>query len=77
DVTRYPEDAMPKMQEKKAEAGYPFPYLYDELQEVAKAFQAACTPDFFLFDGELQCVYRGRFDDSHPGNDKPITLVRI
>ena len=55
------------------EEGYPFPYLYDEDQSVAKSYQAACTPDFFLFDKNLELVYRGQFDDSRPGNDKPVT----
>jgi hypothetical protein len=52
---------------------YPFPYLYDETQTVAKAYQAVCTPDLFVFDGELACVYRGRFDDSTPGNGRRVT----
>ena len=55
----------------KAE-GYTFPYLYDESQEVAKAYQAACTPDFYLFDEDLKLVYRGQLDDSRPGNDLPL-----
>ena len=53
--------------------GYTFPYLYDESQDVAKAYEAACTPDLFLFDQELKCVYRGQLDDSRPKNDKPVT----
>ena len=53
--------------------GYPFPYLYDETQEVAKAYRAACTPDFFVFDGDLKLVYRGQMDDSRPSNGKPVT----
>lgn len=52
--------------------GYPFPYLFDETQEVAKAYDAACTPDFYLFDGELKLVYRGQLDDSRPGNGIPV-----
>jgi hypothetical protein len=52
---------------------FTFPYCYDEDQAVAKAYTAACTPDFFLFDGNLQLVYRGQLDDSRPGNDKPVT----
>ena len=52
---------------------FSFPYLYDETQEVAKSYDAACTPDFFIFDGDLKCVYRGQFDDSGPGNDIPVT----
>jgi hypothetical protein len=55
------------------EAGYTFPYLYDESQAVARAYQAACTPDFFLFDRERQLVYRGQLDDSRPGNGIPVT----
>ena len=53
--------------------GYPFPYLYDETQEVAKAYDAACTPDLFLFDADLKCCYRGQFDASRPKNDIPVT----
>ncbi|MCK5280608.1 MAG: redoxin domain-containing protein, partial [Cyclobacteriaceae bacterium] len=53
--------------------GYPFPYLYDETQEVAKAYDAACTPDLFLFDQDLRCVYRGQLDDSRPNNNLPVT----
>lgn len=73
DVNNYPEDSVPNMSKKKQEVGYAFPYLYDETQEVAKAYQAACTPDFYVFDEDLQCVYRGRLDDSRPGNDVPVT----
>ena len=73
DVANYPDDSPEKMKEEAASAGYTFPYLYDQTQEVAKAYRAACTPDFFLFDGDMSLVYRGQFDDSRPGNDKPIT----
>jgi peroxiredoxin len=73
DVGSYPEDSPPKMAIEKREAGYVFPYLYDETQAVAKAYRAACTPDFFLFDRERRLVYRGQFDDSRPGNDRPVT----
>jgi peroxiredoxin len=73
DVERYPADAPDQMAREAKEAGYSFPYLYDETQEVAKAYRAACTPDFFLFDGDRQLVYRGQFDDSRPGNDRPVT----
>lgn len=73
DVANYPDDSPEKMKAEAAEAGYTFPYLYDETQEAAKAYKAACTPDFFLFDGDLSLVYRGQFDDSRPGNDKPVT----
>ena len=68
DRKTYPEDGPEYMQEEAIANNYPFPYLYDETQEVAKAYQAECTPDFFVFDANLQCVYRGRFDDSTPGN---------
>jgi thiol-disulfide isomerase/thioredoxin len=68
DVTTYPEDSPTKMAEEIEAAGYVFPYLYDESQAVAKAYAAACTPDFFLFDRERRLVYRGQFDDSRPGN---------
>jgi len=73
DVERYPADSPDQMAREAKEAGYGFPYLYDETQEVAKAYRAACTPDFFLFDGDRQLVYRGQFDDSRPGNDRPVT----
>lgn len=73
DVKNYPEDSPEKMKQLAAELGNPFAYLYDETQEVAKAYQAACTPDFYLFDGDLKCVYRGRFDGSTPKNDQPVT----
>lgn len=73
DVGQYPQDGPEGMAKEAREAGYTFPYLYDEGQEVAKAYTAACTPDFFLFDGERKLVYRGQFDDSRPGNDVPVT----
>lgn len=73
DVTRYPEDAPEHMSETAKELSYPFPYLYDETQEVAKAYQAACTPDFFVFDSNLKLVYRGQLDDARPGNQIPVT----
>jgi thiol-disulfide isomerase/thioredoxin len=73
DVASYPDDRPEKMAEEARAAGYPFPYLYDETQAVAKAYRAACTPDFFLFDRERRLVYRGQFDDSRPGNDRPVT----
>ncbi len=73
DVAAYPEDRPEKMAEEKRQAGYVFPYLYDETQEVAKAYRAACTPDFFLFDRSRRLVYRGQFDDSRPGNDRPVS----
>lgn len=65
-VVTHPQDAPDKMTEVAEEIGYPFPYLYDETQEIAKAYQAECTPDFFVFDKEMKCVYRGRFDETRP-----------
>ncbi|HEX8692378.1 MAG TPA: thioredoxin family protein [Longimicrobium sp.] len=73
DAERYPADSPEAMRREKEEAGYPFPYLYDETQEVAKAYRAACTPDFFLFDAGHRLVYRGQFDDSRPSNGVPVT----
>ena len=73
DVESYPDDSPERMAEEIKLAGYTFPYLYDETQEVAKAYQAACTPDFFLFDRDRRLVYRGQFDDSRPGNSRPVT----
>ncbi len=73
DADNYPADSAEKMVEEVASAGYTFPYLYDEDQSVAKAYRAACTPDFFLFDGEHKLVYRGQFDDSRPRNEAPVT----
>ncbi len=73
DTAAYPEDSPAKMIEEKKRAGYTFPYLFDATQEVAKAYGAACTPDFFLFDAELRLVYRGQFDDSRPENGAPVT----
>jgi len=73
DVENYPDDSPEKMKVHAATEGYPFPYLYDETQEVAKAYQAACTPDFFVFDGNLACAYRGQFDSSRPKNEVPVT----
>ncbi len=68
DAIKYPEDSPAKIWETARKNNYPFPYLYDETQEVAKAYDAACTPDFYLFDDELNLVYRGQLDDSRPGN---------
>jgi peroxiredoxin len=73
DALAYPEDNPARMREEKAAVGYTFPYLYDESQEVARAYQAACTPDFFLFDRQRKLVYRGQLDDSRPGNAAPVT----
>ena len=73
DVSKYPADSPAKMAEEAKSAGYLFPYLYDETQAVAKAYHAACTPDFFVFDQDKVLVYRGQFDDSRPGNGVPVT----
>jgi peroxiredoxin len=73
DVTGYPADAPPRLQEMAEQLGWQFPYCYDETQAVAKAFTASCTPDFFLFDRQRHLVYRGQLDESRPGNGKPVT----
>jgi len=73
DPIGYPADSPAKMADEKREAGYIFPYLFDASQDVAKSYRAACTPDFFLFDQDQKLVYRGQFDDSRPGDGKPIT----
>jgi peroxiredoxin len=73
DVTDYPEDRPEMMAKVAKQKGFTFPYLYDESQDVAKAYHAACTPDFFLFDKERKLVYRGQMDDSRPGNGIPVT----
>ena len=73
DAENYPDDSPEKMAEEIRNAGYTFPYLYDETQTVARAYRAACTPDFFLFDRDQRLVYRGQFDDSRPKNGLPVT----
>ena len=73
DIASHPQDGPEMMAQEAAAAGYSFPYLYDESQDVAKAYQAACTPDFFLFDRERKLVYRGQMDGSRPGNSVPLT----
>jgi peroxiredoxin len=73
DVDEYPEDRPESLAEEARGAGYVFPYLFDETQEVAKAYTAACTPDFFLFDADRALVYRGQLDDSRPSNGLPVT----
>jgi peroxiredoxin len=73
DAVAYPQDGPEKMKLEAQEAGYPFPYLYDATQAVARAYHAACTPDFFLFDEDRRLVYRGQFDDSRLGNGLPVT----
>ena len=70
---KYAEDSIEKMKEYAAELGYQFPYVVDEDQTVAKNFTAQCTPDFFLFNSDSELIYRGQFDFSRPGNDKPVT----
>jgi hypothetical protein len=78
DIEAYPEDGPESMREQAARLGWQFPYLLDQTQEVARAYEAACTPDFFLFNAEMRLVYRGQLDDSRPrrkdfGNDEPVT----
>jgi peroxiredoxin len=73
DIVKYPEDSPEKMRELALEKAFPFPYLFDETQEVAKAYEAACTPDFYIFDKDLKLVYRGQLDDSRPSNNRPVT----
>lgn len=73
DAVNYPEDRPESLKAFAQEEKYSFPFLYDESQSVAKAYSAACTPDFFLYDGGLKLVYRGQLDDSRPGNGKPVT----
>jgi thiol-disulfide isomerase/thioredoxin len=73
DSAHYPADSVEKMREEIHSAGYTFPYLVDETQAIARAYRAACTPDFFLFDRDRKLVYRGQFDDSRPGNGVAVT----
>ena len=73
DAKSYPDDAPDKLKTMAQKLGFTFPFCYDESQEVARAYTAACTPDFFLFDGHRRLVYRGQLDDSRPGNGKPVT----
>lgn len=73
DAAKYPDDSPEQMVHEAENRGYTFPYLYDEDQSVAKAYKAACTPDFFVFDADQKLVYRGQFDASRPGNEIPIT----
>ncbi|MCK7591612.1 thioredoxin family protein [Subsaxibacter sp. CAU 1640] len=72
DVENYPQDAPDKMKETAKAEGYIFPYLYDASQQVAKAYKAACTPDFYMFDEKLKLIYRGQLDDSRPSNGVPV-----
>jgi peroxiredoxin len=73
DPTSHPEDSPEKMVQEAQQRGYPFPYLFDDAQQVAKAYGAACTPDFFLYDKQRKLVYRGQLDASRPGNNIPVT----
>lgn len=77
DVVKYPQDRPELMTELAKKVGYPFPYLYDETQDVAKAYKAVCTPDFSIFDAEMKCLYRGQLDSSRPGNGQPVTGADI
>ncbi len=77
DVDNYPDDSPEKMKQLAGELGYTFPYLYDESQTVARAYDAACTPDFFVFDAERKLAYRGRLDGSTPGNALPVTGAEL
>lgn len=77
DVESYPDDSPEMMAVEVREVGYTFPYLFDGSQEIAKAYTAACTPDFFLFDADRKLVYRGQFDRSRPGNGVPVTGVEL
>lgn len=76
-VENYPDDSPDKMKELALQEHFNFPYLYDETQDVAKAYDAACTPDFYLFNSENKLVYRGQFDDSRPKNDLPVTGIDL
>ena len=73
DVVNYPQDDVPLMKDLAEKHGFTFPYLYDSTQDVARAYDAACTPDFSVFDANRICVYRGQFDGARPGNDVPVT----
>jgi thiol-disulfide isomerase/thioredoxin len=73
DVSSYPQDAPENMKKLALSEGWRFPFLFDDTQEIAKAFKAACTPDFFLFDADGKLAYRGQLDDSRPGNNEPVT----
>ncbi len=73
DIEQYPDDSPEQMAREKQQVGYVFPYLFDAGQDVARAYGAACTPDFFLFDADRRLAYRGQFDDSRPNSDEPVT----
>ena len=73
DVKNYPDDSPENMKKVAQKMGYPFPYLFDDSQQVARSYDAACTPDFYIFDKNMKLMYRGQMDDSRPGNGKPVT----
>ena len=73
DPVQYPDDAPPRLKEMAERLNFTFPFCFDETQDVAKAYRAACTPDFYLFDRDRRLVYRGQLDDSRPGGNKPVT----
>jgi peroxiredoxin len=77
DIVNFPEDSPEIMAKVAKKSGFTFPYLYDETQDIAKAYRAACTPDFFLFDKGRKLVYRGQMDDSRPGNEMPVTGIDL
>ena len=77
DVENYPQDSPELMTQLAKDENYPFPYLYDETQEVAKAYDAACTPDFYVFDADLKAIYHGQLDNSRPGNGIEVTGVDL
>ncbi len=77
DVVTYPQDGPEEMVVEARRHGWTFPYLYDQTQDVARAFSAACTPDTFVFDGDRRLVYRGQLDDSRPGNGLPVTAADV
>ena len=73
DISNYPDDSPARMIDLINNYNIPFPYLFDETQDVAKVYHAACTPDFSVFNGQMKCIYRGQLDDSRPGNNEPVT----
>lgn len=77
DADNYPDDAPGRMRELAEAEGFNFPYLHDDSQDAARAYDAACTPDFFVFDGDRRLVYRGRFDGASPGNEEPVTGAEL